>query len=193
MCCSPCLQLLRYFNQIAAAHVDFALMKLWLACPIFTWLAPCPRCSKYWQYLSRTTPGTSLPLSDLRERGRKKIIHVESTLADGRMAHPGNSGDLPRGTQTWLQVFSYESWQCPISVASVGRQQAHADVSVLIKPRFICIFQFSQQIQMERAACGIHKNHCNEIGVNSCTLLGRNIWSWFMSWLPWTASVVEHK
>lgn len=27
-------------------------------------------------------------------------------------------------------------------------------------------------MQMERAACGIHNNHCDEIGVNSCTLLG---------------------
>lgn len=83
MHCSPCLQLLGSFDLIAAVHVDFALMKLWLGCPIFTWLAPCPRYSKYWQRLSRTTLGTSVPLSGLGEGGRKEKkpkIHVESTL-----------------------------------------------------------------------------------------------------------------
>lgn len=129
MHCSPCLQLLGYFNLIAAFRVDFALMKLWLGCPIFTWLAPCPHYSKYWQYLSRTTLGTSVPLSDLGEgEGKeKKKIHVESTLADGWMAHlaghPGNSRDLQWGMQIWPQIFSYKSWPCFISVASMGRHK----------------------------------------------------------------------
>lgn len=50
-------------------------MKLWLGCPIFTWLAPCPHYSKYWQYLSRTTLGASVPLSDL---GRNKTKQKDS-------------------------------------------------------------------------------------------------------------------
>lgn len=155
MCCSPCLQLLRYFNQIAAAPVDFALMKLWLGCPIFTWLAPCPWCSKYCQCLSRTTSGTSVPLSDQGEKGRKKY---------SRWIHLGRWTDSASCRTSWeFQWCATRNTNLTSDIffwivaaphlCSISQQtQAHTEVAILIKPRFICIFQFSQQIQMSRRA-----------------------------------------
>lgn len=153
MHCSPCLQLLGSFNLIAAVRVDFALMKLWLVCPIFTWLAPCPRYSKYWQRLSRTTLGTSVPLSGLGEGGRKeknprftlnpRWIHL-GRWTDGACGRTScefqrsamRNADLASDIFLWiLAVFHL----CSIS----GQTRAHTAIAVLIKPKFICIFQFS--------------------------------------------------
>lgn len=160
MRCSPCLQLLRFFNLIAAAHVDFALMKLWLGCPIFTWLAPCPCCSKYWQCLSRTPPGTSVTWG--RGGGKK---HVEFTLADGRMAHPGNSSELG------IQIFLSDSWQCPMSVESVSRHR-HTLMLLSLLSKIHLHIPILPANPMERGAWFIHNNHCDEIGVYSFTSLG---------------------